>query len=166
MSSWRNSWFGWCLEGFVVAALCAALEVSCALSPFSPTAIAIGYAGLPYGQEHWSHLFCSRSLSVVAFFPDSYRHRLCRVALRAIIQHPKSYQDEHLHICTFSHLHIYISAHLHICTSAHLKKAKAFLIFIKKAFAFFSGWMMGLEPTTLGTTNRCSNQLSYNHRVT
>lgn len=22
---------------------------------------------------------------------------------------------------------------------------------------------MGLEPTTLGTTNRCSNQLSYNH---
>ncbi len=26
------------------------------------------------------------------------------------------------------------------------------------------GWLMGLEPTTLGTTNRCSNQLSYNHR--
>jgi hypothetical protein len=25
--------------------------------------------------------------------------------------------------------------------------------------------MMGFEPTTLGTTNRCSNQLSYNHRV-
>jgi hypothetical protein len=24
---------------------------------------------------------------------------------------------------------------------------------------------MGFEPTTLGTTNRCSNQLSYNHRV-
>lgn len=24
------------------------------------------------------------------------------------------------------------------------------------------GRMMGLEPTTLGTTNRCSNQLSYN----
>jgi hypothetical protein len=23
-----------------------------------------------------------------------------------------------------------------------------------------SGWNMGLEPTTLGTTNRCSNQLS------
>ena len=22
------------------------------------------------------------------------------------------------------------------------------------------GWNMGLEPTTLGTTNRCSNQLS------
>ena len=27
------------------------------------------------------------------------------------------------------------------------------------------GWKMGLEPTTLGTTNRCSNQLSYIHRV-
>jgi len=23
-----------------------------------------------------------------------------------------------------------------------------------------TGWNMGLEPTTLGTTNRCSNQLS------
>jgi hypothetical protein len=23
-----------------------------------------------------------------------------------------------------------------------------------------NGWNMGLEPTTLGTTNRCSNQLS------
>ncbi len=28
---------------------------------------------------------------------------------------------------------------------------------------FFFGWKMGLEPTTLGTTNRCSNQLSYIH---
>ena len=27
------------------------------------------------------------------------------------------------------------------------------------------GWLMGFEPTTLGTTNRCSNQLSYSHRV-
>ena len=27
------------------------------------------------------------------------------------------------------------------------------------------GWLMGLEPTTLGTTNQYSNQLSYNHRV-
>jgi hypothetical protein len=24
---------------------------------------------------------------------------------------------------------------------------------------------MGLEPTTPGTTNQCSNQLSYNHRI-
>lgn len=24
---------------------------------------------------------------------------------------------------------------------------------------------MGLEPTTLGTTNRCSDQLSYSHRI-
>lgn len=28
-----------------------------------------------------------------------------------------------------------------------------------------TGWLMGLEPTTLGTTNQYSNQLSYNHRV-
>ena len=27
----------------------------------------------------------------------------------------------------------------------------------------FNGWMMGFEPTTPGTTNQCSNQLSYNH---
>ncbi len=27
-----------------------------------------------------------------------------------------------------------------------------------------NGWLMGLEPTTLGTTNQYSNQLSYNHR--
>ena len=27
----------------------------------------------------------------------------------------------------------------------------------------FMGWVMGLEPTTLGTTIRCSNQLSYTH---
>ena len=27
------------------------------------------------------------------------------------------------------------------------------------------GWKMGLEPTTLGTTIRCSNQLSYVHHV-
>ena len=25
------------------------------------------------------------------------------------------------------------------------------------------GWVMGLEPTTPGTTIRCSNQLSYTH---
>ena len=28
-----------------------------------------------------------------------------------------------------------------------------------------NGWLMGFEPTTLGTTNRCSNQLSYSHHV-
>ena len=27
----------------------------------------------------------------------------------------------------------------------------------------FVGWEMGLEPTTPGTTIRCSNQLSYTH---
>ena len=27
------------------------------------------------------------------------------------------------------------------------------------------GWKTGFEPATLGTTNRCSNQLSYNHHI-
>ncbi len=27
------------------------------------------------------------------------------------------------------------------------------------------GWVMGLEPTTPGTTIRCSNQLSYTHQI-
>jgi hypothetical protein len=27
------------------------------------------------------------------------------------------------------------------------------------------GWKTGLEPATLGTTNRFSNQLSYNHHI-
>ena len=29
----------------------------------------------------------------------------------------------------------------------------------------FLGWEMGLEPTTPGTTIRCSNQLSYTHHI-
>ncbi len=28
-----------------------------------------------------------------------------------------------------------------------------------------SGWKTGFEPAALGTTNRCSNQLSYNHHL-
>ena len=27
------------------------------------------------------------------------------------------------------------------------------------------GWVMGFEPTTPGTTIRCSNQLSYTHHI-
>jgi site-specific DNA recombinase len=34
----------------------------------------------------------------------------------------------------------------------------------KKSLSHY-GWLMGLEPTTLGTTNQYSNQLSYSHRV-
>jgi hypothetical protein len=37
--------------------------------------------------------------------------------------------------------------------------------YLKKTLFPNDGWMMGLEPTTPGTTNQCSNQLSYNHRV-
>ena len=27
------------------------------------------------------------------------------------------------------------------------------------------GWLTGFEPATLGTTSRCSNQLSYSHHL-
>ncbi len=45
-----------------------------------------------------------------------------------------------------------------------------FVFHTKKAFQFLErlllfGWKTGLEPATLGTTNQCSNQLSYNHHV-
>ena len=30
---------------------------------------------------------------------------------------------------------------------------------------FHLGWVMGLEPTTPGTTIQCSNQLSYTHHI-
>ena len=30
---------------------------------------------------------------------------------------------------------------------------------------FFVGWDKGLEPSTPGTTIRCSNQLSYTHHI-
>ena len=49
----------------------------------------------------------------------------------------------------------------------HVKINVSKRIKIKKARTFIRafGWKMGLEPTTLGTTNRCSNQLSYNYHV-
>ena len=31
--------------------------------------------------------------------------------------------------------------------------------------ALFVGWVKGLEPSTPGTTIRCSNQLSYTHHI-
>jgi hypothetical protein len=45
-------------------------------------------------------------------------------------------------------------------SGAEMKKAAS-----KKIEAALAGWMMGLEPTTFGTTIRRSNRLSYNHRV-
>ena len=37
----------------------------------------------------------------------------------------------------------------------------------RRGLFFFAsvGWKTGFEPATLGTTNRCSNQLSYNHHL-
>ena len=44
--------------------------------------------------------------------------------------------------------------------SSHKQKASLF------REAFYMGRMIGFEPTTPGTTNRCSNQLSYiRHRL-
>ncbi len=43
-------------------------------------------------------------------------------------------------------------------------KTKKALQFLERLLLF--GWKTGFEPATLGTTNQCSNQLSYNHRVT
>ena len=31
--------------------------------------------------------------------------------------------------------------------------------------SLFVGWVKGLEPSTPGTTIRCSNQLSYTHHI-
>ena len=43
--------------------------------------------------------------------------------------------------------------------SARHKKA------LQRIARLFLGWLMGFEPTTPGTTNQCSNQLSYSHRL-
>ena len=34
-----------------------------------------------------------------------------------------------------------------------------------RPFRLFVGWVKGLEPSTPGTTIRCSNQLSYTHHI-
>ena len=43
---------------------------------------------------------------------------------------------------------------------AHKKKA----LLAQDLFVLF-GWIMGFEPTAPGTTNQCSNQLSYTHHI-
>ena len=35
-----------------------------------------------------------------------------------------------------------------------------------RPFRLHVGWVKGLEPSTPGTTIRCSNQLSYTHHIT
>ena len=35
-----------------------------------------------------------------------------------------------------------------------------------RLFRLIVGWVKGLEPSTPGTTIRCSNQLSYTHHIT
>lgn len=48
--------------------------------------------------------------------------------------------------------------------SGRKKNAKLLLLVcVNFAFIGFMGWITGLEPVTLGTTIRCSNQLSYIH---
>ena len=36
---------------------------------------------------------------------------------------------------------------------------------VRSASQGYMGWVKGLEPSTLGTTIRCSNQLSYPHHI-
>ena len=36
---------------------------------------------------------------------------------------------------------------------------------VRSASQGYMGWVKGLEPSTLGTTIRCSNQLSYTHHI-
>ena len=81
-----------------------------------------------------------------------------------IIQGPKRkiVAAQHIEILSvpakvFIHPNIYVSKLPTVCfKKKDLALAKSFKIL---------GWKMGFEPTTLGTTNRCSNQLSYNHQI-
>ena len=36
---------------------------------------------------------------------------------------------------------------------------------LSQSLSFLVGWVKGLEPSTPGTTIRCSNQLSYTHHI-
>lgn len=53
-------------------------------------------------------------------------------------------------------------------------KASYFFVFLSQvkkqkesnlSITLLSGWLMGFEPTTSGTTNQRSNQLNYSHHV-
>ena len=53
----------------------------------------------------------------------------------------------------------------HYTTSHHLS---CFIVSKGRAFvrpSLYMGWVKGLEPSTPGTTIRCSNQLSYTHHI-
>ncbi len=47
--------------------------------------------------------------------------------------------------------------------SIHIRCNRATDIYFNKGNNM--GWVKGLEPSTLGTTIRCSNQLSYTHHI-
>gem|GEM_PF-3200592 len=66
------------------------------------------------------------------------------------------------------HFYIQTSNHMSIGILIYKQLKKNYLNKKKQLFSELllnSGWLMGLEPTTLGTTNQYSNQLSYNHRI-
>ena len=57
-----------------------------------------------------------------------------------------------------------LTAWLHPCVQQPNNKVRAGAM--APALALFNmGWVMGFEPTTPGTTIRCSNQLSYTHHI-
>jgi hypothetical protein len=56
---------------------------------------------------------------------------------------------------------------LFFCLRKYFSKQACYILLNKKRpclrKTFHFGWIMGFEPTAPGTTNQCSNQLSYTH---